>query len=112
MSEKYLSQKDLIGKTLEHEWNTGKYKGALFQVKFLTDTELRWTGLAGFPKGTSETQKYNMSKIDKEIYQFSWLADDGVSVIITYNFNTMHAFGVVAEHKEQHVLSGPLKLIK
>jgi len=106
-----LMPETLLGKTFEHEWITGKYKGVVFQVEFLSETELRWTGIEGAPKGESDTQNYKMVKIDDNIYQFSWLANDGLAVIVTYNFNTMTAFGVVSK-EEQEVLSGTLKVIK
>lgn len=112
MSEKYPAQKNLVGRVFEHKWTEGKYKGVAYQVEFLSDTELRWTGMAGFPEGQSDIQKYRMAKIDKDIYQFSWLARDGLSVAITYNFNNMHAFGVVSNNKEQNFLSGLLKLTR
>ena len=112
MSEKYPTQQDLLGRTFEHEWTEGKYIGVIYQVEFLSDTELLWTGLEGFPKGRSDTQQYSIKKIDTDIYQFSWLAQDGLSVTITYNFNSMHAFGVISNEKEQQVVSGVLKIIK
>jgi hypothetical protein len=112
MLEKYHSQRDLLGRVFEHEWTNGKYGGVIYQVEFLSETELRWTGIAGFPKGRSDTQNYRVAKIDDDICQFSWLAKDGLSVIVTYNFDKMRAFGVVSDDKGQNVLSGILKLIK
>ena len=109
MSEKYPN---LLGRIFEHEWTEGKYEGVIYQVEFLSDTQLRWTGMEGPPKGKSDTENYTLTKIEKDIHQFSWLAKDGLSVTITYNFNTMKAFGVVSNGEEQNVLSGILKIIK
>ena len=55
-----------------------------------------------------------MRRLDSasSIYQFSWLADDGLSVTITYNFDQFIAFGVVSNNEEQNVMSGSLKVIK
>jgi len=112
MSEQYPQSKDLVGRIFENEWTHGKYKGVVYQVEFLSENELRWTGMKGFPKGESDTQKYRIAKVDKDIYQFSWLADDDLSVIITYNFNSMSTFGVVSSRKRQYVLRGILKIIE
>jgi len=112
MSEKYTQNKDLIGKIFEHKWTDGKYKGVVYQVEFLSENELRWKGIEGFPKGKSDTEKYKITKIDKDIYQFSWLADDGLSVTIIYDFHNMTASAVVSSEEEKNVLRGTLRIIK
>ena len=108
----YNSSDDLIGKFFEHEWEEGKYTGVKYQVEFLSRNELRWRGLEGFPKGRSDTQRYDILRVDNDIYLFSWLADDGLNVSIIYNFNSMRAFGVVSSEKEHHMLSGSLRVVE
>jgi hypothetical protein len=49
------SKDDLLGKTFEHEWN----EGVVYQVEFLSNSELRWTGIKGFPEGRTDTQFTN-----------------------------------------------------
>jgi len=112
MEQEINSKEDLLGRTFEHEWREGKYEGVVYRVEFLSDSELRWTGIKGFPEGRSDTQNYKLREIDQGIFQFSWLADDGLSVSITYNFNKMSAFGVVRKDNELNVLSGLLKVVK
>ncbi|HIJ10849.1 TPA: hypothetical protein HA278_02210 [Candidatus Woesearchaeota archaeon] len=101
--------RDFVGTTFEHEWTEGAYTGVIYRVEFISDTMLRWTGIAGFAKGRSDIQKYTLQKINDTISQFSWLANDGLSVIITYNFVTMRSFGVISTKTEQHVLRGSLR---
>lgn len=111
MQQTFSSGKELIGRTFEHKWTEGKHNGVIYHVKFKSPSELFWTGIEGFPKGRSDTQNYALTKISDNIFQFSWLANDGLSVSITYNFNEMRAFGVVSNNEEQNVLSGLLKII-
>lgn len=112
MENKIHSREDFIGKIFEHEWTDGEYKRAIYQVEFLSDSQLRWRGMAGFPKGKSDTEKYKLERINNNIYQFSWLANDGVSIKITYNFNNMTASGEVNKDEGKSILTGTLKIIK
>jgi len=109
---KIASEKDLVGRIFEHAWLEGNYAGRVYTIEFLSEKELRWKGIEGKVKGLHGTEKYTIAKISDNIFQFSWLSEDGLTVSITYNFNSMEAYGIVSNEKEHYLLKGNLKIRK
>ena len=107
MATKFNSKEDLIGRIFEHEWIDSK--GDAYRIKFLSGTELRWTGIKGHLDKITNTERFEMIKIDEDIFQFSWINGE-FSGTFTYNFNNMSAFGTFRMGKDFNRVSGLLKI--
>ena len=63
---------EFVGHTYAHKWTEGAFAGAAFEMAYLSDDKVRWTGTDGPPKGNSAVENYTYVQLGPKLHQFSF----------------------------------------
>lgn len=105
---------EFVGHTYRHTWVRGKYAGNAFEMAYLSDDMLRWTGLIGPSKGNSAEENYEYVRLApslhlivfKEVGKPARGLPSLIFAVFTYDFEKKVIHGVINEGPAIVVLEG------
>ncbi len=86
------------GKTIQHSWTEGAFKGSSFKNSYQSDNSARLECVAGAMIGVKAEQKnLSIRAIGKKLWLVSWLEESGYSVSIVFDFANKKVTGTISK---------------
>jgi hypothetical protein len=84
------------------------YGADVYKIEFLSDSLLKWTGIAGMQKGKVETSYFRQTTISADSVQLSWAPDSLTKIDQQLNFKNNTVNTSIINKKESVLMKGKL----